>query len=54
MYLSEIAIVDVTLIGPLGVLERIKIKSKTYIDFLQKKSCLGIRNNALHSSARPS
>ena len=36
MYLSEIAIVDVTLIGPFGVLERIKIKSKTYIDFLQK------------------
>ena len=33
---SEIGTVNHTLIGPFGVPERIKITSKTYIDFLQK------------------
>ena len=47
MYLSEIAIVDVTLIGPFGVLERIKIKSKTYIDFLQKNFMPWYKKQAL-------
>ena len=36
MYLSEIGIVNDTLIGTFGVPERIKISSNTYIDFLQK------------------
>ena len=36
MDLSEIGIVNDTLIGPFGVPERIKISSNTYIDFLQK------------------
>ena len=36
MDLSETGIVNDTLRGSFGVPERVKINSKTYIDFLQK------------------